>query len=607
MSTNDTDPGLNPNLKPSKEPNLKLVAGVLTAIVVIGTATAFTMSSKEKATPETPPTEIANDFCPALPSLPNNQESSEVKGSVDLVKSGKWENMPGISREPGGLRVTPLNRRIVDQDGSGGIENQPINLFGSRLAVDGNFELTFKMTELRADEGSINLYAQPPIVRDEGLIGCQGGVRVAVERNSFWVGPPDSETADYKTKKEIFIEPSESHTIRVRREGGVMTFTINDKQQITINDDLFKTGQVWFGADSETSPYLLPEISVKPLSEGKVRVVDTTTLDVAQDNPDAFQAIIDNARGTKKIGAAVALGPLVGDKMYSELAVEWFGSWTSENAGKMQFTQPRRGVYTLGEMDAIVALAEEDKKATHGHTLVFGEANPLWVRDLAKTNPEQLESVMIDHITTLVSHYKGKVKSWDVVNEPIADYDEFKAGSAELRDHIWHQNMGEGYIDIAFRAAQEADPKALRFINEYGLEGSIGDEDTKRWDAFLGLIVRLQTRGVPIDGVGFQAHMYEEGDKIDREVFSSRIKQLQERKLLFRISEMDGDFARGQYAEVLDICLKAWNCVGVTLWGISNRYNWYDDNGLKQGKDFLWDKDMKPSDDVRAIQEQLNQ
>jgi endo-1,4-beta-xylanase len=198
-----------------------------------------------------------------------------------------------------------------------------------------------------------------------------------------------------------------------------------------------------------------------------------------------------------------------------------------------------------------------------------------------------------------MSHYRGKIGSWDVVNEPIGEDD------TTLHQHIWYQAMGEDYIKIAFAAAREADPQAKLFINEYGLE-----QEGERWNKFLSLVTRLKADGAPIDGVGLQAHVYDiENDAIDPDTLRAHIRSLAQLGLIVRISEMDVDSRGGtevqaqQYAGVLDTCLTEVACVSWTTWGVSDAYNmWQDDERkLQRGQDLLWNVEYQPTKAVSRL------
>ncbi|WEH90299.1 endo-1,4-beta-xylanase [Acinetobacter soli] len=71
------------------------------------------------------------------------------------------------------------------------------------------------------------------------------------------------------------------------------------------------------------------------------------------------------------------------------------------------------------------------------------------------------------HINLVVSRYKNKIESWDVVNEVINPSDKKPNG---LRNSYWYKMLGEQYIDIAFHQAHEADPNAILVYNEWGVE-----------------------------------------------------------------------------------------------------------------------------------------
>ena len=178
---------------------------------------------------------------------------------------------------------------------------------------------------------------------------------------------------------------------------------------------------------------------------------------------------------------------------------------TPENGMKPHFIHPQKDVYSFVETDLLVDIAKQNDMSVHGHTLVYAKSNPQWITDSPK---EELQKIMVDHITTIVNHYKGRVVEWDVVNEPLANrLSVFHGARQGLENTIWYEAMGEEYIDIAFKAAHEADPEAILYLNDYGLE-----RDGNRWDAIIGLVERLKARGVPIDGVGFESHIYADGD-----------------------------------------------------------------------------------------------
>ena len=105
------------------------------------------------------------------------------------------------------------------------------------------------------------------------------------------------------------------------------------------------------------------------------------------------------------------------------------------------------------------------------------------------------------HAQTIVSHFRGKVVSWDVVNEALADDGEPTMGNG-LRSTVFSQKMGLSFIDQAFINARAVDPQVDLYYNDYNIEA--GGQKTQN---MLALVDGMRSRGVPITGVGFQMHV----------------------------------------------------------------------------------------------------
>ena len=194
-----------------------------------------------------------------------------------------------------------------------------------------------------------------------------------------------------------------------------------------------------------------------------------------------------------KFGAAVNAALLRSNPSYKALVVKEFGSITAENAMKFSALHPAESTYSWTDADEIVALAQANGKRIHGHTLNWYKSLPTWVTNF-QGDTQAWENLLKTHIQTVVGRYKGKVASWDVVNEAFED-------DGTYRQSIWVQKLGTDYIARAFEYAHQADPSAILFYNDYGHEYSA----TKR-TAILNLVNTLKTRGVPIHGIGMQMH-----------------------------------------------------------------------------------------------------
>jgi len=176
-----------------------------------------------------------------------------------------------------------------------------------------------------------------------------------------------------------------------------------------------------------------------------------------------------------------------------------YNAYVYENEMKMDAMQPQEGNFVFSNGDALVEYAASQGKLVRGHTLLWHNQHPKWFFTDEAGN-EVSKEVLMDrietHINTIVSHYKGQIYAWDVVNE-VVEYD------GSLRDSPYLQIIGsEEYIAHAFRVAHAADPDAKLFINDYSISFSGAKQD-----GLFELVERLLAQGVPIDGVGLQAHI----------------------------------------------------------------------------------------------------
>lgn len=195
-----------------------------------------------------------------------------------------------------------------------------------------------------------------------------------------------------------------------------------------------------------------------------------------------------------KFGAAVNNSLLRQNTAYRNVVIKEFNSLTSENAMKFAQLHPSENTYTWTEADYLVDFAQQNGKRVHGHTLIWHKNPPAWVLNF-QGDAAAWDKLLKDHITAVVTRYKGKVTSWDVVNEAIAE-------NGSLRpESIWLQKLGPEFIEKSFIYAHQADPDALLFYNDYGHEYG----PTKR-TAIINLVNSLIQKGVPIHGIGMQMH-----------------------------------------------------------------------------------------------------
>jgi endo-1,4-beta-xylanase len=311
------------------------------------------------------------------------------------------------------------------------------------------------------------------------------------------------------------------------------------------------------------------------------------------------------------IGVAVSPGALKTDE--GELILHQFNSMTPENAMKMGPLHPKENEYNWAGADSIAAFARRNNMKLRGHTLCWHNQTPGWFFKDAEgkqVSKELLLQRLKDHITAVVSRYKGIIYAWDVVNEAISDKkDEY------FRPSLFYQICGEEFIARAFEYAHAADPGALLFYNEYNEINEVKREKIIR------MIKGLQAKGVPIHGVGLQGHwaLNEPArDQLDKtlEDFSKLGLQLQITELDISVypkehearerkpSDYDTAFSPEKEAaqtEVYKMCFELFrkykkNISSVTFWNISDRHSWLDDFPVRGRKDYplLFDKELKP-------------
>ncbi len=302
------------------------------------------------------------------------------------------------------------------------------------------------------------------------------------------------------------------------------------------------------------------------------------------------------------VGAAVSVEPLQDDHAYRTTLASEYNAVTPENAMKWDLIHPEAGRYDFEPADAITTFARKHDMTVRGHTLVWYRAVPAWVTDRSWTRPE-LERVLRDHIHTVVRRYRGTVKQWDVVNEAIDD-------NGNLRDSVWLRVIGPEYIDLAFRWAHEADPDAQLFYNDFDLEFP-----GAKADAVRALVRGLQSRGVPIDGVGIQAHEVTMRKPTGQQM-EGALRSYAELGLDVAITELDvGVFLpatpeklREQaavYRDVLDVCLAVSRCHTFVTWGFTDGHSWIPSELPGFGAALPFDSSYLPKPAAAALRTRL--
>ena len=296
------------------------------------------------------------------------------------------------------------------------------------------------------------------------------------------------------------------------------------------------------------------------------------------------------AQTGRLVGAALAAGHLSEAAFAATAAIE-FNFATPENEMKWDSTEPTRNTFTFTAGDTIVAFAAANGIQVKGHTLVWHSQLPTWVS--AITDPVDLHNVMINHITQVVSHFRGKVMGWDVVNEAWND------NGQTYRNSVFYQYLGAGYIDDAFNAAHAADPNARLYYNDYNAEGT-----GAKSDSVYSMVQAMIARRVPINGVGLQMHTGPNDSSPSAAQVAWNMQRLAALGLDVLITEMDVQICtsdlttqRARFHDIVADCVAQPACKAVTVWGIPDKYSWRNGQSCATPRPLLFDDNyaLKPA------------
>ena len=320
------------------------------------------------------------------------------------------------------------------------------------------------------------------------------------------------------------------------------------------------------------------------------------------------------------------------DTAATRIVREHFNAIVAENCMKSAEIHPEIDRYNFTQADEFVQFGVDNNLTVTGHCLIWHSQLPRWFcvdENGENVTPEVLKERMKEHISTVVGRYKGVIKGWDVVNEAILE-------DGSYRKSKFYEILGEEFIPLAFQYAEEADPDAELYYNDYN-EWYPGKRET-----VVRLINTLKERGIRIDGIGMQGHVGMTNPTI--ETYQETIDDYVTAGVKVLITELDmsplPEPRRMGGANLADMesyrkeidpyteglpenVAQAWNermmdlfnlflensdnVLRVTMWGVSDTDSWKNNFPVRGRTDYplLFDRDHQPKGVVTQLISQL--
>ncbi|MFY7729754.1 MAG: endo-1,4-beta-xylanase [Flavobacterium sp.] len=379
--------------------------------------------------------------------------------------------------------------------------------------------------------------------------------------------------------KWMYVSTAQSYLLDVSENADFETFipNYNSKPVTDLNE-------VVTGLDGGTRYYYRVRAKRNEEISAYSNVISVVTNGVSSipEDPTFLKVKVSQLQNPFYVGMAVKADQLVSGSPYDVILKNEFSSISAEYEMKMNPISVASGVYNWEAADKIVTYGSNNGINVHGHALVWHMAVPNWLANYQGTDAEFSNEVK-KYITDVVTHYAGKVTSWDVVNEAVDD------NTGNLRNTIFLQRMGPNYVNQCFQWAQEAanaagDTDLLLFYNDYATSTNIPKQNR-----MYELIDALKASNL-IDGIGFQMHnTYLSPTKSQIE---TDINRAVGKGLKIHISELDiqvnpfNDIStftnerrldqKDKYKEIVKIynAIPAANKYALTIWGMRDNDSW---------------------------------
>ncbi len=519
-----------------------------------------------------------------------------VPGAQDMIQAGQWSCVTGVTLGSNTLSISAP---------SGGYST-PINTSGPILEVPGDFSVLVALS----DSGSSGAFLTMVGTLATGSEFWTGLKRLDVGLNNkmilanYWTGSSASPTS------QSFALPSGASgpiDLEVARIGSNITVFVNGSQIGSFADPgLFASGQMYFGFNVAPGDTLNVSALAAAMPSGSK---DSLFVPGHQIAARTSTALRNSAAPSGLLIGAASDPELFPMTSYAQALGREFDFIVPENDLKFAETEPAPHQFSFCAGDQLVTYAQTNGMKMRGHNLVWWMDLPDWLTSGNYTSA-QASSILLEHINTVMGHFKGELVDWDVVNEAISDSPPYG-----LKPSYWLTQLGNNYVDLAFQWAHAADPNAKLFYNDYGGEG-LGAKS----DGIYNYVKGMLSRGVPINGVGLQMHVALDGAPSESDI-STNMARLGALGLEVHVTEMDvrlpvdsngnasaADLASQAvtYQNVISACLANSNCTAFLTWGITDLYSWIPGTYPGFGAALLLDQNYNPKPAYNSVSAALH-
>jgi len=312
-------------------------------------------------------------------------------------------------------------------------------------------------------------------------------------------------------------------------------------------------------------------------------------------------------------GAAVKTELLDSDPQYTEALRTYCQMIVGEGGLKWADLRPSRDVFIFDQPDRQLEFATNNRMAMRGHTLVWYAAMPDWALEIS--TPEDAEHELVHHIETVVGRYRGRIPSWDVVNEPIADD---PSGFDVIRPSVWSEQLGRNYIELSLRTASSIDPDAQLVINDFNFEEAT-TRSRRRRAAMMDLLKELKDKDVPLHALGLQGHL-SGASEVDKDGLSRFVEDVNGLGLDILVTELDviddklpgsipvrDQIVATRVHDFLSAITDVVEPKAILTWGITDRYTWvpmwYSRNDGQPNRPLPLDAEYRPKAFLSVLQQ----